>query len=116
MKNIKPDVMTTLVTIWIDGKMYQVEEGKNLVDAAKENGIFIPSLCYFKNMDPPLGTCRTCTCKINGNYGPACTKKAHEGLKVEVNTPELNDMRKALVEMMFAEGNHFCPVREKSGN
>lgn len=105
-----------MVNIWIDGKMYQVEEGTNLVDAAKENGIFIPSLCYFKHIEPPLGTCRTCTCKINGSYGPACTEKVYEGLKVEVNTPELNDMRKALVEMMFAEGNHFCPVCEKSGN
>lgn len=108
--------MQPMVTIWIDGKMYQAEEGQNLVDAAKANGIFIPSLCYFKNIEPPLGTCRTCTCKINGVYAPACTEKVHEGLKVEVNTPELNDTRKALVEMMFAEGNHFCPVCEKSGN
>jgi len=86
------------------------------VDAAKENGIFIPSLCYFKHIDPPLGTCRTCTCKINGRHNPACTESVREGLKVEVNTPELIDMRKALVEMMFAEGNHFCPSCEKSGN
>lgn len=108
--------MSKLVNIWMDGNMYQVEEGKNLVDAAKENGIFIPSLCYFQNIDPPLGTCRTCTCKINGKYGPACTEKVREGLKVEIRTPELNDTRKALVEMMFAEGNHFCPVCEKSGH
>jgi coenzyme F420-reducing hydrogenase gamma subunit/ferredoxin len=103
-------------TFWIDGKSYQSEAGTNLVDAAKEHGIFIPSLCYFKHIDPPLGTCRTCTCKINGRYNPACTEAVREGLKVEVNTPELNDIRKALVEMMFAEGNHFCPACEKSGN
>lgn len=103
-------------TFWIDGKKYEAEEGSNLVDAAKANGIFIPSLCYFKHIDPPLGTCRTCTCKINGRYNPACTETIHEGLKVEVNTPELTDMRKALIEMMFAEGNHFCPSCEKSGN
>jgi coenzyme F420-reducing hydrogenase gamma subunit/ferredoxin len=103
-------------TFWIDGKKYEAEEGSNLVDAAKENGVFIPSLCYFKHIDPPLGTCRTCTCKINGRYNPACTESIKEGLKVEVNTPELVDMRKALIEMMFAEGNHFCPACEKSGN
>lgn len=103
-------------TFWIDGKKYEAEEGTNLVEAAKENGVFIPSLCYFKHIDPPLGTCRTCTCKINGRYNPACTENVREGLKVEVNTAELNDMRKALVEMMFAEGNHFCPACEKSGN
>ena len=103
-------------TFWIDGKKYKAKEGTNLVDAAKENGIFIPSLCHFTHIDPPLGTCRTCTCKINGKYNPACTETIYEGLKVDVNTTELVDMRKALVEMMFAEGNHFCPSCEKSGN
>lgn len=108
--------MANMVNIKIDGKSYQAEEGKNLMLVARENGIFIPSLCYYEHIEPPLGTCRTCTCKINGKYGPACTEKAHEGLSVEVNTAELNDSRKALVEMMFAEGNHICPACEKSGN
>lgn len=105
-----------LCNITIDGKTYQAEEGTNLVDAARENGIFIPSLCHFSHIDPPLGTCRTCTCRINGRYDPACTATVREGLTVELNTEELKDMRKALVEMMFAEGNHFCPACEKSGN
>jgi len=104
------------VNISIDGKPYEVREGQNLVDAAKEHGIFIPSLCYFKHMDPPLGTCRTCTCKVNGRNVPACMQRVEEGMAVEVNTPHLSDMRKALVEMMFAEGNHFCPSCEKSGD
>ena len=105
-----------MVSIEIDGKKIQAEEGGNLVKVAKDHGVFIPSLCYYEHMEPPLGTCRTCTCKINGKYGPACTWKVHEGMKVEVNTPELKDIRQALVEMMFAEGNHFCPACEKSGN
>jgi coenzyme F420-reducing hydrogenase gamma subunit/ferredoxin len=108
--------MASLVNITIDGKKFQAEEGKNLVLVAKENGIFIPSLCYYPHIEPPLGTCRVCTCKINGKFAPACTEKATEGLSVEVNTPELKDTRKALVEMMFAEGNHICPACEKSGN
>lgn len=103
-------------TFWIDGKECHAAEGMNLIDAAMENGVFIPSLCYFNHIDPPLGTCRTCTCKINDRYDPACTAFVKEGLQVEVNTPILQDMRKALVEMMFAEGNHFCPACAKSGN
>ena len=116
MRSIKPDFMAELVNITIDGKTIQAEKGKNLVQVARENGIFIPSLCYYEHMDPPLGTCRVCTCRINGKFNPACTERVAEGLKVEVNTPELNDTRKALVEMMFAEGNHICPACEKSGN
>ena len=108
--------MSNIVNITIDGKSIQAEEGKNLMIVAKENGIFIPSLCYYEHIEPPLGSCRTCTCKLNGKYGPACTEKVAEGLTVEVNTAELIDTRKALVEMMFAEGNHICPSCEKSGN
>jgi coenzyme F420-reducing hydrogenase gamma subunit/ferredoxin len=108
--------MASRVNITIDGKNFQAEEGKNLMQVAKENGIFIPSLCYYEHIEPPLGSCRVCTCKINGKFGPACTEKITEGLIVEVDNAELKDTRKALVEMMFAEGNHICPACEKSGN
>ncbi len=108
--------MAKHVNITIDGRNILAKEGRNLVDVAKENGFFIPSLCYFDHIDPPLGTCRTCTCKINGKHGPACTEKVREGMTVEINDNELKDIRKAIVEMMFAEGNHFCPSCEKSGN
>jgi len=114
MKNTK--AKSKMVSFTIDGKTFKSEEGQNLVDAAKENGVFIPSLCYFKHLEPPLGTCRACTCKVNGNYVPACIQKVREGMAIQVNTEELIDIRHALVEMMFAEGNHFCPSCEKSGN
>lgn len=107
--------MANMVNITIDGKTIQAEEGANLVQVAKEAGVFIPTLCYYEHIEPPLGTCRVCTCKVNGKYAPACTEKVTEGLSVEVNSPELLDARKALVEMMFAEGNHVCPGCEKSG-
>ncbi len=108
--------MSQFVNITIDGKSILAEEGRNLVQVAAENGIFIPSLCYFEHIEPPLGTCRTCTCRINGKWGPACTEKVREGLNVEVNADDLKDLRKSLVEMMFAEGNHICPACEKSGD
>lgn len=108
--------MENKINFTIDGKSIQANEGDNLVHVARENGIFIPSLCYFEHIEPPLGTCRVCTCKINGKYQPACTERVSEGLVVEANTEELKDLRKALVEMMFAEGNHICPACEKSGN
>ncbi|MEN8124928.1 MAG: 2Fe-2S iron-sulfur cluster-binding protein [Bacteroidota bacterium] len=108
--------MDNLVNIKIDGKDYQVQEGKNLVDTAKEHGIYIPTLCHFHEVNPPLGTCRICTVNINGRSTTSCTAKAYEGMEVEVNTDELIDTRKAIIEMLFAEGNHFCPSCEKSGN
>jgi [NiFe] hydrogenase diaphorase moiety small subunit len=104
------------ITITIDGKQIETESGRNLVQVANENDIFIPSLCYYEEIEPPLGTCRVCTCRIDGVAGPACTEKVRDGMVVEVATDELTDARKAIVEMMFSEGNHFCPGCQKSGD
>ena len=77
---------------WQNGKppdRRQTHSGRrrqNLMLVARENGIFIPSLCYYEHIEPPLGSCRVCTCKLNGKAGPACTEKVSEGLVVEVNT------------------------------
>jgi len=106
--------MNKLVQINIDGKDIQALEGRNLVDVARENKIFIPTLCYFKEIHP-LGTCRICTVKLNGRHTTGCTTKIAQGMQIEVNTPELLDNRKAIIEMLYAEGNHFCPSCEKSG-
>jgi len=46
----------------------------------------------------------------------ACTTPVAEGMVVEINDPELDEVRKAIVEIFFAAGNHFCPACEKSGN
>lgn len=103
------------INLSIDGKPIVAEKGKNLIDVAKENGIYIPTLCYFREINP-LATCRICTVKLNGRDTTGCTVKVSEGMEIEVNTPELLDNRKAIIEMLFAEGNHFCPSCEKSGN
>lgn len=107
--------MSKLVNITIDGKKIVAQTGKNLIDVAKQNGINIPTLCYFKELNP-LATCRICTVKVNGRETTGCTIKVAEGMEIEVNTPELLDNRKAIIEMLFAEGNHFCPSCEKSGS
>ena len=83
------------ITVTIDGQQIETEPGRNLVQVANENGIFIPSLCYFENIEPPLGTCRVCTCKIDGVAGPACTETVRDGMVVDATTDELADARKA---------------------
>lgn len=99
----------------IDGRVCTAEKGLNLIEAAKQNGVFIPTLCHFKHLNP-LGTCRVCTVKLNGKAVAGCTIHVADGMDIEVNTPELLDTRKAILEMMFVEGNHFCPSCEKSGD
>ncbi len=103
------------ISFEIDGKICKANEGENLVTAAKKNGIYIPVLCYLEKHEC-LGTCRVCTIKIDGRSMAACTLIVQEGMVVEVNSAELQDLRKAIVELLFVEGNHFCPSCEKSGN
>jgi len=99
----------------VDGKECMSEEGKQLVEAAKENNIYIPTLCNYPGI-PPKGSCRICTVLISGRPATACTTKVTEGMDIQSSVPELESFRKSVVEILFAEGNHFCPSCEKSGN
>lgn len=102
------------ITITIDGVEVETEEGLGLIDVAADNGVYIPSLCYTRGK-PCLGTCRVCSVRVNGNVMASCTVPVTDGMEVEVNAPDVADMRKALVEFNFTEGNHNCPSCEKSG-
>lgn len=106
----------SFVDLTIDGATISAEKGRNLIDVAKEHGIYIPTLCYFKDMGTCLGTCRICTIKWKRHFVSACVLKVEEGMILSVHTPELANLRKGLVELMFVEGNHFCPSCEKSGD
>ncbi len=98
----------------IDGRSITTEEGRVLVDVAAEAGVYIPTLCYLPE-HPALGTCRVCSVRVDGTVAAACAVQVSDGMRVQVDDPELIDARKALVEMLFAEGNHNCPSCEKSG-
>jgi [NiFe] hydrogenase diaphorase moiety small subunit len=88
--------------------------GQTILEAAKAAGIYIPHLCYQPEFKAH-GGCKMCTVMVNGKPQTACTHKAAAEQEVEVDTPELNASRRTLVQMMFIEGNHFCPGCEKSG-
>lgn len=107
--------MKDKIKIIIDGKEIFTEPGKSIIDAAADNGIYIPSLCHVEGVKP-AGSCRICNVKVNGRNMTACSTPVADGMTIENNIPELEEMRKAIVEVMFVAGNHFCPACEKSGN
>lgn len=102
-------------TLFIDGQPVAFSEGQTILQAALAAGIFIPHLCAHPQFRPQ-GSCKLCTVTINGRSGSACTTRALPGQEVENNTPEINGKRRVLLQMLFVEGNHFCPGCEKSGN
>lgn len=107
--------MNQIIKFTIDNIECMAEKGTFLVDAAKENGIFIPTLCNYPGIKPK-GSCRLCTVKINGRLMTACTTPVTEGMLIENHTSEIDELRKAIIELFFVEGNHFCPACEKGGN
>lgn len=104
----------TLKTFTMDGAPVPFKDGQTVLDAALAAGVFIPHLCHNPEFDPH-SSCRLCTVSVNGRHFSSCTYPASEGLMVLNDTAELNEMRLALTQMMFVEGNHFCPACEKSG-
>ncbi|MFO1404602.1 MAG: 2Fe-2S iron-sulfur cluster-binding protein [Azonexus sp.] len=102
-------------TFTLDGKAIPYEEGDTIHQAASKAGVFIPHLCYHPDFKPH-GSCKLCTVKVNGRQTASCTMRAAAGMQVESETEELNAERRALTQMLFVEGNHFCPSCEKSGD
>ncbi len=107
--------MNNKIKFKIDGKEIITESGKTVVEAARDNGVYIPTLCNFPGV-PPKGSCRMCTIKINNRFMTSCTTPAAAGMEIENDTPEINELRKSIIELLFVSGNHFCPSCEKSGN
>ena len=102
-------------TFTLDGHQVPFTDGQSVLAAAKDAGIYIPHLCWNKDF-PAHGSCKLCVVRINGRHVSSCATPAQEGLEVESNIPEILEQRKTLLQMLFVEGNHFCPSCEKSGN
>jgi [NiFe] hydrogenase diaphorase moiety small subunit len=107
--------MSETVQFTIDGVEVKGQAGQTIMQAADQSGIYIPRLCAQKDLSPH-GSCRVCTVLVNGRPQAACIQPVAEGAVVENDSPDLKNLRKSLVEMLFVEGNHYCMFCEKSGN
>lgn len=101
-------------TFKLDGKDIPFEDGDTIMDAALRAGEYIPHLCHNPEF-PPHGSCRVCIVNANGRQISACTQPAMENIEVDNSSDEIMDQRRALLQMLFVEGNHVCPGCEKSG-
>lgn len=101
-------------TLLLDGEEIPFSPGQTVIAAARAAGKYIPHLCWHPEF-APHGSCKLCTVKADGRYGAACTLAAAAGMVVENRSAELDDKRRTLLQMLFVEGNHFCPSCEKSG-
>lgn len=104
-------------TLTIDGKLVSARAEDTILQAAREAGIRIPTLCYLDGLSAH-GGCRLCLVEIAGSprLQPACCMQVAEGMAVRTDTEQLRSYRRMIVELLFAEGNHICSVCVANGN
>jgi [NiFe] hydrogenase diaphorase moiety small subunit len=98
----------------LDGHEIPFQPGQTLMDAALAAGTYIPHLCHNPEL-APHGSCRLCLVRVGGRLVSACTTAAVANLEVESEVPDIQASRRAIVQMLFVEGNHICPACEKTG-
>jgi bidirectional [NiFe] hydrogenase diaphorase subunit len=98
-------------TLTIDGQMVGAAEEQTILEAARDAGIMIPTLCHLEGL-APVGACRLCLVEIQGSnkLQPACVTRVAEGMEVRTNTERLQKYRRMILELLFAERNHVCAV------
>lgn len=99
----------------LDGHDVPFTDGQTIMAAAAAAGHYIPHLCHHPDFTPH-GSCKLCSVRVDGHLHAACTFPAAAGQVVESATAELQADRRRLTQLLFVEGNHYCPFCEKSGN
>lgn len=101
-----------MLSLTIDDKKLQVENGKTILEAAREAGIKIPALCYHKLLTA-YGSCRLCLVEVARDshtaIQPSCIYKVSEGLVVKTNTDRIKKIRRIILELLLTR----CPDSEK---
>jgi bidirectional [NiFe] hydrogenase diaphorase subunit len=104
-------------TLQIDGQEVSARSGQTILEVAKENDIYIPTLCHMEGLSD-VGACRLCLVEIKGSNKllPACVATVYEGMDVSTHSERLEKHRRMILELLFAERNHICSVCVANGH
>lgn len=105
------------INIKIEGIPYQVDEGLTILEAAKECGYEIPSLCAYNHGECNRGSCRVCLVEATGARGlvASCVYPVNEGMEITISSPKATAARRASVELLLSNHNVHCQQCDKSG-
>jgi len=108
--------MSEMVTLTIDGKEIKVPMGSTILEAAKEAGIKIPTLCYLKDINE-IGACRMCVVDVGArSLQASCVYPVSDGLKVITNSPEVREARRVTLELILSNHEKKCLSCVRSEN
>jgi formate dehydrogenase alpha subunit len=108
------DQETKIINLTIDGQQVKSKEGATVLEAAREANIYIPTLCYHPGLTP-YGSCRMCIVEIENMRGfpPACTTPVTEGIVVNTNKPQLQELRRDILELTLSEHPYTCLICDR---
>jgi len=109
--------MENKINLTINGINYETVKGKTVLDVARENGIYIPTLCYHPRTGK-AGKCRACLVQVEGVRGlkESCALEVRDGMNITTETPSITEVRKMIVELHLSNGEHNCYACEKNGH
>jgi len=110
-----------MVTIYIDGRPHEIEEGQNLLKACLTLGYDLPYFCWHPALNS-VGACRQCAVKRfknekdkQGEIVMACMTPADDGTRISIDDPEATEFRAAVIEWLMVNHPHDCPVCDEGG-
>ena len=105
------------INIKIEGISFQVEEGLTILEAAKECGFEIPSLCAYNHGECSKGSCRVCLVEATGARGlvASCVYPVAEGMEITISSPKATAARRTSVELLLSNHNKNCQQCDKNG-
>ena len=109
--------MSKKVKITINGFPVEVNQGTTILDAAREQGITIPTLCYHKDLCI-AGNCRVCTVEVVGQkrLSASCATPCEDGMEILTNSLRVRNSRKHIIELLLSEHNADCTKCYRNGN
>ncbi|MCL1898342.1 MAG: 2Fe-2S iron-sulfur cluster-binding protein, partial [Micrococcales bacterium] len=98
-----------MVNLTINGQAISASEGTTIIEAARQNQINIPSLCYMREVHA-IGACRICVVEVDGarNLPASCLTQVREGMVVQTNTARVRQARKVLYELALSDHPLDC--------
>ncbi len=105
-----------MANIEIDGKSFEVENGKMIIEVADDAGIHIPRFCYHKKLSV-AANCRMCLVEVEGGRKtvPACATPITDGMKVFTNSKEAVRSQQAVMEFLLINHPLDCPICDQGG-
>ena len=106
-----------IISAIIDGIEVNVKNGTTILEAAKEVGIDIPTLCFLKDINE-IGDCRICLVEVQGARGfvTACMQKVEQGMVIKTNTDQVNEARKNVLKLILSSHDKKCLSCIRHGN